>query len=862
MDSNEVKVTFRNVSSKAECSSRTNEILSDLNKLDLLNEKCNDVEDKLNYNDGREANAFDKMGNYYGRHKDIFLFNNLLRNKEMRVKIDELLRIKDDELKKRFFTRMQIYLKRLEQGEQEASGFLGGPVKQAFFTGPLGDQKQNLNLNLGKDGSLNMGTIYDGNEIKRLKVHANGAKLMTVLKNERGQKNYSFTKATTCHMQIQWLAASSQNCLVTLKIEGGKNKVTQAMINGEFVKLDELIPLAKENKGLLIREKKLEKLLQNCFDKGQFFEMKSELETETLIVKQLPQQQNKDLEVEQFFAEVAKLLETYKKDGIKDALGKLRSHYGRNHNNVFLLKSILKDELLRERMLSLIQDKLGADEEDTLDKLETKLDKMLDKFLEGEKLVKEILEFEGMDAFSGGRESGMENLNLNILENESIMQVLFQKAQASGLRRVKVFGHGQRLLTITTNGQGQRNYKFREVGDCNWEVKVCWEAKGGLEGELKGCQLILHLSYANLSLSTCSVNGQPIHPTLISELAKENKRMLLNGKSLHLVLEKILEGGGEPIHIKSIGSQEKLLLRNSISSGEEETEATLKLGLEKLYQRLENPEFNSKEEVNQFDLLAKYYGRELGEDPFLFQGMIEDPHSQNELIAAIQSKFGEKQAERFVKRLQIYLEWIESGKRDASLFLGDDKKVRDAFFHGYHVPHPPEVKRNVHENLNVSVSNWPNAMIESGDNLFSKMIPRMWEEQSELRRVKVYGNGGRLVDILKLEGGERDYTFHSLHSQSEFEMQIDWVARDKAKEEEPKEVECTLLLYIKQGKIRMGDALLNQNHVDNGKMVELAKQNKIVFLDGKSLAMVLEGLESADADPDEVWEVLADSNEN
>ncbi|MGL9726143.1 MAG: hypothetical protein ACR5KV_05970 [Wolbachia sp.] len=54
------------------------EVLSDFKKLNFnfKDNKCTDPNDSVNYNDGRPADPFDKIANYY-RRKRIFFFSSM-----------------------------------------------------------------------------------------------------------------------------------------------------------------------------------------------------------------------------------------------------------------------------------------------------------------------------------------------------------------------------------------------------------------------------------------------------------------------------------------------------------------------------------------------------------------------------------------------------------------------------------------------------------------------------------------------------------------------------------------------------------------------------------------------------------------
>lgn len=67
------------------------EILSDFNNLDFSNGPFNYSSYDINYNEGKEANPFDKIEKYYGRKKNAFLFISMLKNREQSEKIIDIV---------------------------------------------------------------------------------------------------------------------------------------------------------------------------------------------------------------------------------------------------------------------------------------------------------------------------------------------------------------------------------------------------------------------------------------------------------------------------------------------------------------------------------------------------------------------------------------------------------------------------------------------------------------------------------------------------------------------------------------------------------------------------------------------------
>ncbi|MFP3015600.1 MAG: hypothetical protein ACEY3B_04800 [Wolbachia sp.] len=86
--------------SKDECMFDNNpevqDILSDFDNLDFSNGPFNYSLYDINYNEGKEANPFDKIAKYYGRKKNVFLFISTLQNSEWLEKIINIISKKCD----------------------------------------------------------------------------------------------------------------------------------------------------------------------------------------------------------------------------------------------------------------------------------------------------------------------------------------------------------------------------------------------------------------------------------------------------------------------------------------------------------------------------------------------------------------------------------------------------------------------------------------------------------------------------------------------------------------------------------------------------------------------------------------------
>ncbi|WCR59864.1 MAG: hypothetical protein PG978_001312 [Wolbachia endosymbiont of Ctenocephalides felis wCfeF] len=209
---------------------RAKEVLSDFEKLNFSfkDNKCEDSSDSVNYNNGRPADPFDKIANYYRGRNDIFLFNYVVLSKQKEIMdiLNKKFTPKDQEqLKENFKKRLGRYLLRIDEGMNDAKEFLGEDDLIGFFdgcywpdekAGRLVNHYDNLSINITKPGqSLETSRLFSNktermevikNEIKRVKIYSNGKRVVTIEKNEKQQRNYSFTKFAICDIEISWNA--------------------------------------------------------------------------------------------------------------------------------------------------------------------------------------------------------------------------------------------------------------------------------------------------------------------------------------------------------------------------------------------------------------------------------------------------------------------------------------------------------------------------------------------------------------------------------------------------------------------------------------------------------------------------------
>lgn len=235
--------------------------------------------------------------------------------------------------------------------------------------------------------------------------------------------------------------------------------------------------------------------------------------------------------------------------------------------------------------------------------------------------------------------------------------------------------------------------------------------------------------------------------------------------------------------------------------------------------------------INQFDKLHKVWGRT--KDIFLFVAALKDEKEREEILKIVERKCGEdnKSKEKFRKRMNISLDRFFEGELDAKEFLGQveqDKHQVDAFFAGYHVANDDN-PRNIHANLNINLDKEGRVLHTS--QYFDHRIPKMDEEMSDLLRVKIFGRGQRIMTILKMPDGKRNYTPTKL---AEVNLDIQWKVKDEAGTHN-----CAALMLIKKNEAFLDKALIDGSPVERGGIVELAKQNKQFLFKMKTLYELL-----------------------
>lgn len=314
---------------------RAEKVLSDFERLnfDFKDNKCEDSSDSVNYNNGWPADPFDKIANYY-REDDIFLFNYVVlsKRKEIMGILDKKLTSKDqEELKENFKKRLGRYLIRIGEGMSDGQEFLKTGSAIAFFDGcyvpcPYANRLLNhydhLNINITKpEQSLETSRLFtektkrmeeEKSEVKRAKIYSNGERIVTIEKNEKQQRNYSFTKFAICDIEISWGAKDESgkdlNCTVVLNINLGQVSIKKSTIDGKDVEPKKILELAKQNEAVLIKGKALHEVLAAHFIKQTPCEEKKDMQSHENIVvpgSGAPRSINEEITVEHPFGKAA-----------------------------------------------------------------------------------------------------------------------------------------------------------------------------------------------------------------------------------------------------------------------------------------------------------------------------------------------------------------------------------------------------------------------------------------------------------------------------------------------------------------------------------------------------------------------------
>jgi hypothetical protein len=178
-----------------------------------------------------------------------------------------------------------------------------------------------------------------------------------------------------------------------------------------------------------------------------------------------------------------------------------------------------------------------------------------------------------------------------------------------------------------------------------------------------------------------------------------------------------------------------------------------------------------------------------------------------------------------------FLDGINARERDAREFLSEELSHSDlvAFFNVPQAAHQDQV-RNIHRNLNINAIKLGQALETSS--FFSRRIKRMEEEKSEIKNVHIFINGKKIVAIEKNEKQQRNYSFKK---SATCDIEISWNAKDTSE----KDLSCVIVLSINSGQISIGKSTINDQNIEPKNILELAKQNEAVLIEGKALHEVL-----------------------
>ncbi|KAG8171927.1 hypothetical protein JTE90_002007 [Oedothorax gibbosus] len=262
--------------SKDDLSAEKEAIVSDFNNLVFENIPCSDSSN-INYNDGKEADPFDKIATYYGRQKNVFLFISLLRNCEFSALILNKIKGKcSTEQFESFIERTTLYLTRIKQGEITAREFLNGDhFPGAFFNGyHCGEKKnfhENLNVNFTQSTQfLDVQDIFirkidcrESGELLRVKIFENGLRAVTVEKDQDARK-YSFSKNAACQLVLKNDKSSLYLDIIAGKVANVEREVGD--VRATLTKVSEVSDELLNYSEILINLQSLKEVLLAYFD--------------------------------------------------------------------------------------------------------------------------------------------------------------------------------------------------------------------------------------------------------------------------------------------------------------------------------------------------------------------------------------------------------------------------------------------------------------------------------------------------------------------------------------------------------------------------------------------------------------------
>ncbi|MDG7055381.1 MAG: hypothetical protein LJD31_02410 [Wolbachia endosymbiont of Menacanthus eurysternus] len=110
---------------------------------------------------------------------------------------------------------------------------------------------------------------------------------------------------------------------------------------------------------------------------------------------------------------------------------------------------------------------------------------------------------------------------------------------------------------------------------------------------------------------------------------------------------------------------------------------------------------NKDKKANLFSEVAKYYRD--NKNIFLFVAMLRNKEQLEKILNVISEGCGVHAKERFIVGMNVFLDGINTGERNAREFLSAELSHSDlvAFFNGPQAAHQDQV-RNIYRNLNIN----------------------------------------------------------------------------------------------------------------------------------------------------------------
>jgi hypothetical protein len=201
------------------------------------------------------------------------------------------------EAKENFAKRLNIFLDRMKDAEEDAKEFLKPVLKDsmqevtAVFGGhhvPHQEHGRNIhaNLNVNLENSKSGLTLFlpdiflqrirqmdkEKSQLNRIKLFGNGKRIATIMKNDQGQRKYAFSELADMDFGVEWVFKkqddhAEQKAELLLNVKNGVVAILQAKIDGEVVSTSEILEVAGENREILFRKKGLYEFLHESLSK-------------------------------------------------------------------------------------------------------------------------------------------------------------------------------------------------------------------------------------------------------------------------------------------------------------------------------------------------------------------------------------------------------------------------------------------------------------------------------------------------------------------------------------------------------------------------------------------------------------------